>query len=52
MTGCFSIITGRSARVSGWDAVAKSRLRLNPFALARVPATRPSGFCVTLKYNR
>ena len=27
----------------------KSRLRSNPFPLARVPATRPSGFWMTLK---
>ena len=37
------------AFVSDCDWVRKSRLRSNPLPFARVPATRPSGFWITLK---
>ena len=37
------------ALVSDCDCVRKSRLRSKPLPFARVPATRPSGFWITLK---
>ena len=37
------------AIVSDCDCVRKSRLRSKPLPLARVPATRPSGFWIGLK---
>ena len=37
------------AFVSDCDCVRKSRLRSKPLPFARVPATRPSGFWITLK---
>ena len=37
------------AFVSGCDWVRKSRLRSKPLPFPRVPATRPSGFWITLK---
>ena len=37
------------AFVSDWDCVRKSRFRSNPLPFARIPATRPSGFWITLK---
>lgn len=50
--GCLSIAICRIARTSGCEAVTKSRFRSKPLAFARVPAIRPSGFAVTLKYTR
>lgn len=50
--GCLSISICRIARVSGCEAVTKSRFRSKPLAFARVPAIRPSGLAVTLKYSR
>ena len=49
ITGWVSMIMSRIARFSGWEFVTKSRFMSNPLAFARVPATRPSGFAVTLK---
>ncbi len=47
--GCVSIVSKRIVRVSGWDAVIKSRFRSKPLAFARVLAIRPSGFAVMSK---
>ena len=35
----------RRAAVSGWVTASQSRLRSNPLALKRTPASWPSGFC-------
>ncbi len=43
------MIMSRMATFSGWEFVTKSRFMSKPLALARVPATRPSGLAVTLK---
>lgn len=50
--GCLSTMICRIARVSGCEAVTKSRFMSKPPALARVPAIRPSGLAVMLKYRR
>ena len=50
--GCLSMAIRRIARVSGCEAVMKSRFRSKPLALARVPAIRPSGLAVTLRWIR